>query len=810
MPLTFADIKGLLGALSVISDGEINSRETGCLSSEVDFSPEGMAERDKIFSRDPDALTGKGLLTLVGRMRLNVKERESIVRLLVKVGCADGFYDPRERELTHEVAAALDVPEKFVTALERQAVAAIEADNRAGELTWHQRLRGAFDSLIFELTEGDAALTDDTAELLSGMGFARKIEEITRSAGNDLERVSEVMDGADNTLDTLARLIDSLHDKVSRKKRDNDADMEAVVESVQEVRRRISSIVSGSMRENREMLARKGRSIRYFTIAFMGRTKAGKSTLHKVVTHQKDDDIGNGQLRTTRFNRSWYWERLRVVDTPGIGAPGGASDRETAASIIDDADLICYIVTNDSIQPGEFDFLESIKERNKPLFIILNCRMNLDLRPRLKRFLDDPYGWRTGDGAQSLQGHFSRIRGMLEGKYNMEAVRIIPVQLIAALMHYNRPDEEFAATLLEGSNIRELIRAIKMTVYRNGSLLKTMSVIDGCAHRLHSVTSMLSDDVSRLREANAAVSGKRDSFRRFVAEEGGRVEEEVGAMIAASFAELRNRASTFAVDECENRNAGERWNSDPGVAAVYQNLEASVKLRLQEFSEKVRERIEEMVFDIDFVVPVLDAGNIGGVKIRNTRLIAGIAGTIGALAFSLLWSAVGWGMVVAFAIDAAVNMFKSRDKKRREAAARLEAKLIERLDHNERMAREGIVEQLRRNVADVDRQIDSLMSVFVNGVTEVIDLLDKGISDCRRDESTLNSLLGARILEYLCRMKEREVDKMTNREIADAIRVRRDWHEAVFEISCRPCGLTAEDAREASRVTQMNVVFKES
>lgn len=32
------------------------------------------------------------------------------------------------------------------------------------------------------------------------------------------------------------------------------------------------------------------------------------------------------------------------------GAPGGKSDTETAQSIIDEADLICYIVTNDSIQ----------------------------------------------------------------------------------------------------------------------------------------------------------------------------------------------------------------------------------------------------------------------------------------------------------------------------------------------------------------------------------------------------------------------------------------------------------------------------
>ena len=121
-------------------------------------------------------------------------------------------------------------------------------------------------------------------------------------------------------------------------------------------------------------MEKKKRNIRFFTIAFMGRTKAGKSTLHKVVTLQEHDDIGVGKQRTTRYNRSWYWDRLRIIDTPGIGAPGGDADTDIAKSIIDEADMICYVVTNDSIQETEFNFFETIKERNKPLYIIINCK----------------------------------------------------------------------------------------------------------------------------------------------------------------------------------------------------------------------------------------------------------------------------------------------------------------------------------------------------------------------------------------------------------------------------------------------------
>ena len=113
--------------------------------------------------------------------------------------------------------------------------------------------------------------------------------------------------------------------------------VQILVEEIVKTNDWIRKDVQQALRDNLEVLDKKKRTINYFTIAFMGRTKAGKSTFHKVVTHEEDDDIGVGKLRTTRYNRSFYWENLRIVDTPGIGAPGGKTDTETASSIIDEA-----------------------------------------------------------------------------------------------------------------------------------------------------------------------------------------------------------------------------------------------------------------------------------------------------------------------------------------------------------------------------------------------------------------------------------------------------------------------------------------
>lgn len=62
-------------------------------------------------------------------------------------------------------------------------------------------------------------------------------------------------------------------------------------------------------------------------------TKAGKSTLHSILTEQGWDAIGVGKQRTTRSNRFYTWNNIRIIDTPGIGAPGGKSDEEIAESI---------------------------------------------------------------------------------------------------------------------------------------------------------------------------------------------------------------------------------------------------------------------------------------------------------------------------------------------------------------------------------------------------------------------------------------------------------------------------------------------
>ncbi|MBK7299665.1 MAG: hypothetical protein IPI79_04235 [Moraxellaceae bacterium] len=60
---------------------------------------------------------------------------------------------------------------------------------------------------------------------------------------------------------------------------------------------------------------KKRKAINYFTISFMGKSKAGKSTLHAIVTGEGWDAIGVGKQNTTKFNRVYEWHNIRIIDT---------------------------------------------------------------------------------------------------------------------------------------------------------------------------------------------------------------------------------------------------------------------------------------------------------------------------------------------------------------------------------------------------------------------------------------------------------------------------------------------------------------
>ncbi|MBK7299666.1 MAG: hypothetical protein IPI79_04240 [Moraxellaceae bacterium] len=119
----------------------------------------------------------------------------------------------------------------------------------------------------------------------------------------------------------------------------------------------------------------------------------------------------------------------------------GSDYQRIAESIVDESDLMCFVVTNNNQQKAEFEFLKMLKNKGKPLLVLLNVQENLTQAARLQRFLENPDAIFSEDKAK-LGGHFDRIRRDASEYYGTQDFPIVPVQLLAARLSREETDSD--------------------------------------------------------------------------------------------------------------------------------------------------------------------------------------------------------------------------------------------------------------------------------------------------------------------------------------------------------------------------------
>ena len=810
MELNNKEIAYLLGCYVIVEDKEINSHELAVLNNFLPLQKDSQLyeERKKIFQDDETKIPVKKLLDELSHLHLNKEESEDLVHFLVRISYADFYMDSKERNLAEKVSKILNVP--------FDPIAEYEALNNSknisdSKLKWHESLWGKVENFTYGLSDKNEKRTD---KILGGLGFADILEEVTEEASTDMERVSSILNTINGDLKTCAQNLNQFNPAKNKSRKE----FNKINETIAHIREEFNRIINESVSQNIELLDKKKRNIHYFTIAFMGRTKAGKSTLHKVVTQQDDDDIGIGKLRTTRYNRSWYWDRLRIVDTPGIGAPGGEVDTEIAKSIIDEADMICYIVTSDSIQETEFDFFETIKDRNKPLYIILNYKSNLS-GIRLKKFLENPTDWKDCKGPQSIEGHFKRIEERLNGKYNMDAVAIIPLHLLAAQLYVEGGfDAEILEKLKTGSNITSFIRTIKEEIYNTGCLKKSLSIIDGSSYNIHQVNARIKADCDRLREDASLLEKTREKISSFFSNERGKLTSQLSSITDSVRQELKNRANTFSNENYDNENAGAAWENDSVVKSILERYKERISDCIEDFKSKLKSELEEVTSDLQIHFRFASFQNIKGASISNTRLGVGIFGSILTAAapfiISQLWHPGGWiaaagTAVVGVIVSIFTSLFTSKSEKIRKAINQMREQLEKGIDENMSKNKNTLLANINSSLNSASQEINGVFVAYITGANDILNEMGELLKKCNNSENAINSLIGFRILDYVRKnkVKDKKIKDMTNEFLIENYPVERDWtnHSLTYKYA-NACN--ESDKIKAEKATQMTINFK--
>lgn len=806
--IDYKKIAYLLGCYMVIVDKEINQMEVDVLDNYLPLSKEDELyhQRMQIFSDDEERMKLKDLLDKLVMANYSVAQKTEIVTLLARIAYGDDYMASSELELLIKVGKLLKLDiGQIIEETQSESNKRIDSS----QLSSLKRFVGKMENTIYQsFANSDKKSVVDM--MLGGLGYSASIAQITEDAEKDLARVTRIIDDLNSMLNEEYNHLASI--KPSSKKVSKE--VLKIEQIIQGIRGSFNEIIDNSLTSNREVLDKKRRNIRYFTIAFMGRTKAGKSTLHKVITQQETDDIGVGKLRTTRYNRSWYWNKLRIVDTPGIGAPGGEADTEIAKSIIDEADVVCYVVTSDSIQETEFDFFSTIKERNKPLYIILNVKSNLNQAIRLKRFIANPDDWRLGDGPQSIKGHIERIHDKLDGKYNMDAVRIIPIHLLAAQIALSgEQDSKTSKILFDASNISEFTNSVKKEVQLSGSLKKSLSVIDGTSYQINTIWHKIYADLKSLKEGNEVLKKKQAKNYTFFKNELTQVEQYLKTIFQGTRDDLHNRASAFASGHYDDEDAGKAWSKDMVVKSINKRLEQQIQERFNDLNEKIKSELEEMIMDMRISLATNNIGsNVSGESVTNTRLAANVfVSVISAALF--VWNPLGWSMAVLTVVGIIgsflTSLFTSKSEKIRKATENLRKQLCDSIDSGIDKNLKQVLENTRKSINDTYKSIDSVLKAYTKNADDIITDMDRLVKQVQEKENAINSLVSLRILDFVGKnpVKEISINEMSNQVLCDGYPVERDWQKQSIKFLYNT-GLTDKNIQKIEKATQMTIKIK--
>ena len=788
------DIIYLISCYLTIADGEINSKELDFLMQNFSPSEEAVANQKLIFSQDEHRIP---LEDLLGKYKSDSGAAKDLLQKLLALAESDLYYDVREKKLIQRVAEELSF-EGDIEELEKKYVNEYHKFESEKTYLWYEYLEAAFKALVYEVSANESE-EDVETELLSGVQFAKKVESLARRSKEDLDFAQSCMDESKEHLSEFFDELSLRLEALEKESKIQQEDIKELYKELESLNVEVRGFVKQSLSDNQEVLNKKRRSVNYFTIAFMGRTKAGKSTLHKVVTHENVDDIGVGKLRTTRYNRCWVWDSIRIIDTPGIGAPGGKTDTETAKSIIDEADIICYVVANDSIQETEFDFLDGLKERNKPLFILLNIKENLSDIKRYTRFVKNPLRWRTSQSA-GLEGHIARLRDLIGDKYDFDAIDIIPVQILAAQMYYDA-DAERSETerkaLLEGSNIKEYIKKVKETVYQIGGFRKSQNIIDGCCYQNHVISQRLSDIRAQLELRTNALSKSESEILKYIETEKDKAVSNLNGYITTAYQELRNNAKLFSEDHCEDKNASERWQNYDLNKNCQNRLKFNIEKVAEEFENSVKRKVEEVAQNYNFYVNSfleINSVSIKGKKVRDTKRI------LNALA-KLCRYIPGVGESVYRLLEGIAEFFKSKEEKIKRQKDKMYRKLVEDIDRMERSNRTSIISEVQKAADGVRTNIIELFDLLIKNTDGIIGLLKKNIKALSDVENILNLSLGLRAVQQIGCLREVELDSSIS---ATKLNVMRDWGEKSMQIGMEE-QYDSEDEAYLSKIMQMKV-----
>ena len=787
------DYPFLLVTHMVCADQQIHSEESKALrelAMQISASQRTLAEMEKILAQDENHLSVEDLAR-----KVSPGEQSEAMSQMLAIAYVDGFCSALERQMAEQVARIWNWPAGEV---QRQlAEAGAFADTRfIGEHNQQQKvsfcarfLAGADSLLSRALVDNVAKLTgcEEKVEqlrreiLLTGQEYDEAIRQCAVIADEDYKFAELALQSADKALSKLEKNIQGAIEDIKHKTggKDQATTAKEVAKQLEDTRNSLSAEIIKEIKSVRESLRAKERALNHFSITFMGRTKAGKSTLHAIVTNDGWDAIGVGKQRTTRLNRVYEWKNIRIIDTPGIGAPGGKSDEEIAKSIIDESDVICYVVTNDSIQESEFAFLRLLKEKAKPLIILLNIKKNLSDPRRLEHFLQNPDKEFVMEGQSGIGGHIQRIRRYAREHYANDYFDIVPVMLLAAQLSRKPEHAKKKQELFKASRIQDFLDLIRVSLVNHGAIRRSQTLLGSTVGAIDNPYKWINQQALVYEKWTETLKNKREEIKKNIQTAAKDAKDSLLQQIERIFQDAIEAVPSFAEDHWNCNQVTQKLGWEQKLKAL--RFEDRLKIAYEEASKKFNKEVQEALEEIgnelqlisqlgssDFSFNEQDSNNFKDfVRIGGSLLgIAGIIAFVVALPFA---PAIG---IVTAVVSGIAGMFKSRDEKRREAVINISTSLETQL----KTQKQNTLQQAQREFGKYSDSVTTNINIYfkelIAGIEAIATHLERAKKKLSGTENYLNRAYAKRIIDWCTEENETLTDERINETIA---KVQRDF-----------------------------------
>lgn len=789
------DYSFLLVTHMVCADQQIHSEEAKALhelAQQTRVGQRTIEEMEKILAQDEQLRSIEDVAH-----RVPSGQQSEAMRQILALAYIDGFFSPLEREMVEQVARIWNWPVEAIEQLIKQvegfsANRHISDNNDQPELSVGARLlMGAESILSRSLVNKLAEIAPENVGrrieqlqreiLLAGPEYDDAIRQCAAIASEDYKFAEVALKGAMSVLSNLGRniqqAIEELDYKTSRKGQATTA--KEVTKQLQNTRKALTVEIIKELESVRESLNAKQRALNHFSIAFMGKTKAGKSTLHAIITGEGWNAIGVGKQRTTRLNRVYEWKNIRIIDTPGVGAPGGKTDEEIAQSIIEESDVICYVVTNDSIQETEFGFLRVLKEKAKPLIILLNVKNNLRDSRRLEHFLKDPNKLFSLEGKSGLGGHIERIHRYAKQHYANDYFDIVPVMLLAAQLSGEPEYQQRKDQLFNASRMPDFLDSIRVSLVEYGTIRRSQTLLGSTVGAIDHPYKWVTQQAQVYQQLTDTLKNKHEAIQKQIKAAAKDNRESLQQQIETIFQDALNVIPSFAEDHWNSNEIGLKlgWEQKLKTIRVEERLKSAYEEAAKKFNTDVQEAIEEIGNELQLITK-LGFGDFSfteqdSINFRDLlRIGGGILGLAAAI-LTIFVPPVGIAIgIAATVVSMITGLFKSKDEQRREAVQNISSSLSVQLNNHRQTTLQHAKDNFGKSSDSVIMNINTYFEDLIAGLEAIAGQLEAAKKKLDGTANYLNRAYAKRIIDWCTEQHEPLTDENINGAIA---KVKRDF-----------------------------------